>query len=224
MISGLPFILAGFVIEAIRVEGERLLVKARSSATTGVCPHCGLVSKALHGWHQRSPQDLPSLEQGVNLWLTVRRFRCLNLECRQKTFVERFPGWLAVYARRTERLTRRLRNVAFEGCRILRWFQIETSGDTLIRIMRRTPVVPTSNVRMLGMDDWALKKGRDYGTILIDLETHQVVDVLLERTSSVVHQWLRQYPDIQVITRDRSTEYSLGIQTGAPQAQAVADR
>ena len=77
---------------------------------------------------------------------------------------------------------------------------------------------------MLGIDDWALKKGRDYGTILVDLEKHQVVEVLLERTAPVVDQWLRQHPDIQVITRDRSTEYALGIQTGAPQAQVVADR
>lgn len=134
-----------------------------------------------------------------------------------------------MHARRTERLTQRLRNVAFEvggeaGRRLLRWFQIETSGDTLIRIMRRTPIVPASNVRMLGMDDWALKKGLDYGTILIDLEKHQVVNVLLERTSAVVDHWLRQHPDIQVVTRDRSTEYSFGIQSGAPQAQAVADR
>lgn len=205
------------------------MVEARSSATSGSCPKCGLVSQALHGWHQRSPQDLPCIEQGVNLCLTVRRFRCLNLECRQKTFVERFPGWLAVHARRTERLTQRLRNVAFEvggeaARRLLRWFQIETSGDTLIRIMRRTLIMPVSNVRVLGIDDWALKKGRSYGTLLIDLEKHQVVDVLLERTSSVVDHWLRQHPDIQVITRDRSSEYSLGIQLGAPQAQVVADR
>ena len=59
---------------------------------------------------------------------------------------------------------------------------------------------------MLGIDDWALKKGRDYGTILIDLEKHQVVEVLLERTAPVVDQWLRQHPDIQIITRDRYTE------------------
>ena len=104
------------------------------------------------------------MEQGLDLQLTVRRFRCVHPECPQKTFVERFPGWLALYARRTERLTRRLRTVAFEvggeaGRRILRCFQIQTSGDTLIRIMRRVTPAPIDDVRMLGIDDWALKKG-----------------------------------------------------------------
>ncbi|MEO8392151.1 MAG: ISL3 family transposase [Chloroflexota bacterium] len=206
-----------------------MTVVAHSTAMCGICPRCGKTSRTLHGWHQRLPQDLPSVEQGIDLHLSVRRFCCVNPDCLQKTFVERFPGWLPVYARRTERLTQRMRRVAFEvggeaGRRVLHSFQIQTSGDTLIRLMRATPTIQVSNLRMLGIDDWALKKGRDYGTILIDLEKHQVVDVLLERTALVVEQWLRQHPEIQVITRDRSTEYALGIQTGAPQAQVVADR
>ena len=206
-----------------------MTIVAHSTAVCGVCPRCGNASRALHGWHQRLPQDLPSVEQGIDLHLTVRRFRCVNPDCPQKTFVERFPGWLAVYAHRTERLTQRMRTVAFEvggeaGRRVLRCFQVQTSGDTLIRLIRATPTIWVSDLQMLGIDDWALKKGRDYGTIFIDLEKHQVVDVLLERTAPVVDQWLRQYPDIEVITRDRSTEYALGIQTGAPQAQVVADR
>ncbi len=221
--------LPGFVIDTVEEETDRITVEAHSTAVCGVCPCCGKTSRALHGWHQRAPQDLPSVEQGIDLHLMVRRFRCVHPECPQKTFVERFPGWLAVHARRTERLTQRLRTVAFEvggeaGRRILRCFQILTSGDTLIRIMRRTVPVQVDNVRIIGIDDWALKKGRDYGTLIIDLEKHQVVDVLLERTAQVVHDWLRQRPDIQLITRDRSTEYAHGIQTGAPQATVVADR
>lgn len=78
-----------------------MTVVAHSTAVCGVCPRCGQTSRALHGWHPRLSQDLPSVEQGVDLRLTVRRFRCVNLGCPQKTFVERFPGWLAVYARRT---------------------------------------------------------------------------------------------------------------------------
>jgi transposase len=206
-----------------------MTVVAHSTAKCGICPRCGKTSRALHGWHPRLPQDLPSLEQGIDLHLTVRRFRCVNPDCPQKTFVERFPGWLAVYARRTERLTQRMRMVAFEvggeaGRRVLRYFQIQTSGDTLLRIIRRTPLVPTESARVLGIDDWALKKGRDYGTLMVDLERHQVVDVLLERTASVVRDWLQNHPQVQLITRDRSTEYATGIQAGAPQAKAVADR
>ncbi len=206
-----------------------MTVVAHSTAVCGLCPRCGKTSRALHGWHQYLPQDLPSVEQGIDLHLTVRRFRCINPDCPQKTFVERFPGWLAVYARRTERLTQRLRTVAFEvggeaGRRVLRCFQIQTSGDTLLRVLRRTLLVPTASARVLGIDDWALKKGRDYGTLMVDLERHQVVDVLLERTASVVRDWLQNQPQVQLITRDRSTEYANGIQAGAPQASAVADR
>jgi transposase len=107
---------------------------------------------------------------------------------------------------------------------VLRCFQIQTSGDTLIRVLRRTPLLPPESARVLGIDDWALKKGRDYGTLVVDLERHQVVDVLLERTANVVRDWLQTQPQVQLITRDRSTEYANGIQAGAPQALAVADR
>lgn len=196
---------------------------------SGHCPTCGRVSKCFHGWHRRIPQDLPVSEHGVTLCLKVRRFRCRNLECQRKTFVERFPGWLAIHARRTERLTQRLRAVAFEvggeaGKRIVRYFHIVTSGDTLIRIIRRTPCASVDPLQRIGIDDWALKKGRDYGTLIVDLDTHRVVDVLLERTAPVVRDWLQQRPQIQLITRDRSTEYAHGIQIGAPQATTVADR
>ncbi|HVU13134.1 MAG TPA: transposase [Phototrophicaceae bacterium] len=75
-----------------------------------------------------------------------------------------------------------------------------------------------------GLTTGPLKKGRDYGTLMVDLERHQVVDVLLERTASVVRDWLQNQPQVQLITRDRSTEYANGIQAGAPQASAVADR
>lgn len=91
-ISGLPFALPGFVIDAVEEETDRMTVVAHSTAVCGVCPRCGQTSRALHGWHPRLPQDLPRVEQGVDLRLTVRRFRCVNPGCPQKTFVERFPS------------------------------------------------------------------------------------------------------------------------------------
>ena len=89
-----------------------------------------------------------------------------------------------------------MQHVAFEiggeaGRRVLRCFQIQTSGDTLIRIVRRTALVQVDEARIIGIDDWALKKGRDYGTLIIDLEQHRVVDVLRERTTQVVSDWLQ---------------------------------
>lgn len=196
-------VLAGFKITSVTEEETQIKIEAFSQATAGHCPRCNIYSKSLHGWHLRCPQDLPHIDYGIDLYLTVRRFRCQNPNCPQKTFVERFPGWLAVHARRTERLTKRMREVAFEvggetGKRILRWFQIATSGDTLIRIMRQTVLRPTTGVRMVGIDDWALKKGRSYGTIIVDLEKQRVIDVLLERTAEIVSQWLQNHPQIEL--------------------------
>jgi transposase len=167
--------------------------------------------------------------QAVRLHLWVKRFCCLNTTCSQKTFVEQFPDWLPAYARRTTQLTDLLRRVAFEvraetAHRLLKYFQIAASGDTLLRIIRQTRQVSTGFPRIIGVDDWALKKGRSYGTLVVDLEQHRPLDLLLERTSAVVAEWLQQHPGIEIVTRDRSTEYAAGIAAGAPHAMQVADR
>ena len=136
---------------------------------------------------------------------------------------------MPTHARRTSRLTELLRRVAFEvsaqaAHRLLKHFQIVASGDTLLRVIRQTTLVWSGCPRIIGVDDWALKKGRRYGTVLVDLEQHRPVDLLLERTSAVVAEWLQQHEGIEIVTRDRSTEYATGITTGAPQAMQVADR
>lgn len=183
----------------------------------------------MHSWHQRQPQELPCIGQGVRLNLQVKRFRCRNGICPKKTFVERFPDWLPAYARRTTRLTEVLRRIAFEmsaeaARRVLKCFQIIASGDTLLRIIRQTRLPPIEAPQVIGIDDWALKKRVHYGTLLVDLQQHRVIDLLLERTSTVVSTWLQQHPSVEIVTRDRSTEYAAGITAGAPQAQQVADR
>jgi transposase len=149
--------------------------------------------------------------------------------CPQKTFVERFPDWLPVYARRTTRLTEVLRYIAFEvsaeaAHRLLRHFQIIASGDTLLRIIRQTRLPPIEAPQIVGVDDWALKKRVRYGTMVVNLQQHRVIDLLLERTAIVVSTWLKHHPSVEIVTRDRSTEYAAGITEGAPQVQQVADR
>ena len=165
----------------------------------------------------------------MRLHLWVRRFRCRNPNCAQKTFVEQFPDWLPAYARRTIRLTRVLRHVTFEvsaeaAHRLLKHFQIAASGDTLLRIIRQTPPASVGSPRVIGIDDWALKRGRRYGTLVVDLERHRVIDVLSERTSAMVADWLNRWKSVEIVARDRSTEYAAGIRAGAPQALQVADR
>ncbi|MBK8024743.1 MAG: transposase [Chloroflexi bacterium] len=122
-----------------------------------------------------------------------------------------------------------MRQIAFElsaeaACRALKHFQVLTSGDTLLRIIRQTRLPPIDGPQIIGVDDWASKKRVDYGTVLVDLQQHRVIDLLLERTSTVVSGWLKQHPSVEIVARDRSTEYAAGITTGAPQALQAADR
>lgn len=136
---------------------------------------------------------------------------------------------MPTYARRTARLTEAVRQVAFEvsaeaARRLLKHFQIQVSGDTLLRIIRQTPLCSNVSPQIIGVDDWALKQGKHYGTLLVDLRAHRVIDVLLERTSVVVTAWLKQHPNVEIVARDRSTEYAAGITLGAPHALQVADR
>lgn len=229
VINAVPFTLPGFTITETRREEARLIIEASSTATSAICPNCQQVSQHSHGWYPRRPQDLPCIGEGVYLELTVRRFRCLNPECPKKTFAERFPEWLPTYARRTSRLTHVLRQVGFEvsaesGRRIFRWFAITTSGDTLLRIVKRTPLVLTSTPRVVGIDDWALRKGQRYGSLILDQETRQVVELLKGRTAEDVQPWFQAHPEVEIVTRDRSPEYRNALTATAPQAQQVLDR
>jgi transposase len=167
--------------------------------------------------------------QTVRLVLRVSRFRCTNEACPRKTFTERLPKVVPVYARCTSRLITVLRAVALEagaetGARVLHHVGIQTSGDTLLRIMRRTPEEPCPEPRVVGIDDWAFKKRLRYGTILVDLERHRPLDLLPDRQAETVAQWLQQHPGIEIVTRDRSQEYANATSVGAPQAIQVADR
>lgn len=101
----LPFSLPGFEIQEVSVVGTRLCISANSTSPTAQCPTCHQPSKRLHSYYVHSPFDLPVSGQTVQLRLRVRRFRCQNPQCKQKTFAERFPDTLAVHAQRTYRLS-----------------------------------------------------------------------------------------------------------------------
>ena len=228
-LTSIPFALPGCRLDGVQPEPSRLVIAASAKARSAACPACGHRSRRVHGRYSRSPADLPISDRTVGLLLSVRRFRCLNSACARQTFAEPFPDLLPRYARRTDRLAvaqgRTALTVGAEpGARLLCALHMPTSSDTALRLLHRYPVPKVETPRVLGIDDWAWRKGRAWGTILIDLERRRPVDLLPDRSSAAVAAWLRAHPGVEVVARDRSTEYARAITEGAPAALQVADR
>jgi transposase len=221
--------LPGFAIDCMEQNEQGVFIQAHTTSATALCPLCEQASSHVHSSYWRHPRDQPISDQVVYLKLRVRRFRCRNATCPQRVFVERLPDLLPVHAQRTQRLTQTLRDVGFAlggepGKRLLRRLRMQTSQRTLLRIVRQQQdtciIVPC----VLGVDDWAIRKGCSYGTILVDLERHRPIDLLPGRDAETLAHWLYNHPGIEIIARDRSTEYIRGATEGAPSATQVADR
>jgi len=206
-----------------------LTVSLMSTAATACCSECGASAKRVHSRYQRTVADLPCGDDQVVLRLWVRRFFCPNAACARRLFAERLSEFVEPYARRTTRLLHALRAIGFTvggeaGARLTRHLHLPTSASTLLRALKALLPPSTSPVRVLGVDDWAWKKGQRYGTILVDLERHQVIDLLRERSSEGFAQWLWTHQRVEIISRDRGSVYIEGATRGAPHAQQVADR
>jgi transposase len=228
-VVSIPFELPGFEIKRAFASDNQCVFTAKAVIPTAKCPNCNIVSSSVHSYYTRTPQDLPLTNKAVRLILKVRRFRCLNLDCPKQTFAEPLPQVVAKNAQRTQRLTETLQLFAANlsaklGSRLLKKLKIAVSPITLVRLLKQKAVLTIPKVRVLGVDDFAFKRGRSYGTILVDLETHTPLDLLPDRNANTLITWLSQHPEIEIVSRDRSTEYARGASEGAPQAQQVADR
>ncbi len=192
---------------------------------SSICSGCSL-NKMRLPW---TLADLPISGRRVVLTVRVRRFRCLIPTCPRQIFAERLPDLAAPFARRSQPLQHALERVGFAlggeaGARLARCLGMPTSPDTLLRLIRAAPVPDPGQPRIIGLDDWAYKRGIRYGSIVCDLERHQVIDLLPDRSADSVAAWLQAHPAIEVAARDRSGLYADGIARGAPQAIQVADR
>ena len=217
------------VLHVTRAESTALRIAAQAKRDHACCPGCRTVSRSVHSRYHRRPADLPTSGQAVRLTLTIRRFYCPDPACARRTFAERLPRLLDRYAQRTRRLAdARVRTALALGvmpaARLLPHLAMPTRATTLLRDIRKWPLPTRSKPIIVGVDDGALRKGRTYGTILVDLERRRPIDLLPDRSAATPAARLRRDPQIQVVARDRSTEYARGTTMGAPDAVQVADR
>jgi transposase len=218
-------------VQAVTVEEEpaAIVLTMASTPATATCPFCGQAAHRIHSHYQRRLAGVSWALVPVRIVLQVRRFFCDTPDCARRIFTERLPTIVQPYARRTTRLARLQQQLGVllggsVGAVVGTLLGLPGDVDVLLTLARQCPLPAHPTPRVLGIDDWAIRKGQRYGTILVDHERGHVVDLLPDRTPESVSHWLRDHPGVEIVTRDRAEAYAQAISDGAPDALQVADR
>jgi transposase len=219
----------GMGIGQIEMTPTQLTVEVISTQPSACCPGCGIHSESVHCQYQRTVHDVPCGGRKVVLRLCVRKFFCRNAPCPCKVFAERLPDLVQPWARVSNRLLEELKAIGLAASaevseRLTPRLGMKVKAPTLLRYLRTIPPPAKTNVTVLGIDDFALRRGDTYGTILINIETGKPLDLLPDRTAEAVMPWLSTHPEIQVVSRDRASAFAEAVSRVLPHATQVADR
>jgi transposase len=219
----------GLNITSITETPDALLVRLTSHRPSSVCPLCGQSSQAIHSYYRRKPMDLPCAGRPIRLLLTMKKFFCRETTCPRKIFTERLPELIEPSSRLTIRLRQAVQEIGFAtsgkgGESLCPKLGIRISDVTLLWSLHLVPPPAVGKVRVVGIDDWSWKRGQRYGTILVNLETHKIVDLLADPKGESVQKWFEAHPEVEIVSRDRGGTSVDGATQGAPLATQVCDR
>ena len=219
----------GMRLDQIQITEQGLLIEVRATSSSSCCPLCLVVSSSIHCHYSRTLRDVPCAGRQVQLRLTVRKFSCRNPYCNRKVFAERLPDFVEPFARMTIRNSQQITSIGLATCgkggsRLATRLGTRTTRQTILRRIMDLPDFPAESILFLGIDDFSFLRGPRFGTIFVNLETRHVVDLLPDRQAETSASWMRHYPDLMAVSRDRGGDYAAAATAGAPQATQCADR
>lgn len=221
--------LSALVIEDVTDGGDMVVVTARTRQDAVPCPVCETPTAKVHGYHGRTVTDVPVDARQVVVRLRVRRLVCPVRGCGQQTFREQIPGLLERHQRRTVRLAAQISQVTRELCgraaaRLTSLLAVPVSRSTALRHLRRLPLPQQPVPRVIGVDDFALRRRHRYATIITDAKTGRRLAVLPGREKATLESWLHEHPGVEIVCRDGSATYAEAVRRALPDAVQVSDR